>query len=258
MRKETKAGPPNGGQDALMRAFEEFKAANDARLGAIERGRGDVLLEEKVDRIDRALAEQKSLIERAVLAGRRAGLGADPVQSEHKSAWNSYLRRGDISALTQFEAKSLSAGSDPDGGYVAPPELDRMIETRLRQVSPMRGIATVRTTGANVFKKPISVTQAGAGWVAETGGRFETKPADASGADATEHGVTLHVWSRYGGRAEALEALAAIRTALHNAPLSVEGCTLVLLLAQFTDVFRSGDGRTTHGVLRMRAITEAV
>lgn len=174
MRKETKAGPPSGGQDALLRAFEEFKAANDARLGAIERGRGDVLLEEKVDRIDRALTEQKAMIERAALAGRRAGLGADPAQSEHKSAWNSYLRRGDISALTQFEAKSLSAGSDPDGGYVAPPELDRMIETRLRQVSPMREIATVRTTGANVFKKPISITQAGAGWVAETGARTQT------------------------------------------------------------------------------------
>ncbi len=179
MRKETKAAPPNGAADALMRAFEEFKAANDARLAALEKGRGDVLLEDKVDRIDRALSEQKSLIERAALNGRRPALGADPVQSEHKSAWNSYLRRGDIAALTQFESKALSVVGDPtpggqDGGYVAPPELDRMIETRLRQVSPMRAIATVRTTGANVFKKPISLTAAGTGWVAETGARTQT------------------------------------------------------------------------------------
>lgn len=89
-----------------------------------------------------------------------------------------------------------------------------------------------------------------------TFGRFESKPADASGADATEHAITLHVWSRYGGRAEALQAIGAMRDALHNAPLSVHGQTLALLLAQFTDVFRSGDGRTTHGVLRIRAITE--
>jgi len=162
-----------------MRAFEEFKSANDARLSAIERNRADVLLEEKVDRIDRALTEQKSLIERAALAGRRPGLAADPVLSEHKSAWSAYLRRGDISALTQFESKALSVVGDPtpggtDGGYVAPPELDRMIETRLRQVSPMREIATVRTTGANVFKKPISLTNAGTGWVAETGARSQT------------------------------------------------------------------------------------
>ena len=174
MRKETKAAPPNGSQDALLRAFEEFKTANDARLNAIERKRGDVLLEDKVDRIDRALSEQKTMIERAALAGRRPGLSADPVVSEHKSAWSAYLRRGDLSALNQFEAKALSVGSDPDGGYTAPPELDRMIEQRLRQVSPMREIATVRTTGSNVFKKPISLTAAGTGWVAETGARAQT------------------------------------------------------------------------------------
>lgn len=173
MRKENKAAPASA-QDALLSAFADFKAANDARLDAIERKRDDVLLEEKVDRIDRALSEHKSLIERAVLAGRRPGLAVDPAVSEHKSAWSAYMRRGDISALTQFEAKALSVGSDPDGGYVAPPELDRMIESRLRQVSPMRGIATVRTTGANVFKKPISLTAAGAGWVAETGARAQT------------------------------------------------------------------------------------
>lgn len=177
MRKETKAAPANGA-DALMRAFEEFKTANDDRLAAIERNRADVLLEEKVGRIDRALAEQKSLIERAALAGRRPGLGADPSVSEHKSAWSAYLRRGDISALTQFEGKALSIVGDPaggqDGGYVAPPELDRMIETRLREVSPMRQIATVRTTGANVFKKPISITAAGTGWVAESAERTQT------------------------------------------------------------------------------------
>ncbi|MBN8606793.1 MAG: phage major capsid protein [Caulobacterales bacterium] len=173
VRKEIKAAPAHGA-DALLRAFEEFKSANDARLGALERKRGDVLLEEKVDRIDRALAEQKALIERAAMAGRRPALGGDPAASEHKSAWHAYLRRGDVSALTQIESKALSVGSDPNGGYVAPPELDRMIEQRLRQVSPMRDIATVRTTGANVFKKPISLTAAGTGWVSETGSRAQT------------------------------------------------------------------------------------
>ena len=174
MRKETKAAPPNGGADALLRAFESFKEANDQRLSALEQKRGDVLLEEKVDRIDRAISEQKAAMERFALNGRRPSLGADPVQSEHKNAWNSYVRRGDESALAGFEAKALSAGSNADGGYVAPPELDRLIESRLAQVSPMRGIATVRTTGALVFKKPISLTAAGTGWVAETGDRTQT------------------------------------------------------------------------------------
>ncbi len=173
MRKETKAAPI-GAQDALMSTFEEFKAANDARLEALERKRGDVLLEEKVERIDRALSEQKSLIERAALNGRRSSLAADPAPSEHKSAWSTYMRHGDVSALTQFEAKSLSVGVSADGGYIAPPELDRLIESRLRAASPMREISGIRTTSANLFRKPISLTAAGSGWAAETGARTET------------------------------------------------------------------------------------
>jgi hypothetical protein len=87
-------------------------------------------------------------------------------------------------------------------------------------------------------------------------GRMESRPVDASAGEASEHVVTLHAWSRYGGRAEALDVIAAMRAALHNAALAVDGRRLILLLAGFSDVFRSGDGRTTHGVLRLRAITE--
>lgn len=87
-------------------------------------------------------------------------------------------------------------------------------------------------------------------------GRVESRPTASSGTDALEHIVTLHGWSRYGGRAEALDVIAALRAALHNAPLEVDGRKLVLLFVTFTDVFRSGDGRTTHGVVRLRALTE--
>lgn len=89
-------------------------------------------------------------------------------------------------------------------------------------------------------------------------GRIESRPADAASRDAIEHAITLHAWSRYGGRAETLDIIGAMRSALHNAPLAVEGHSLVLLLATFADVFRSGDGRTTHGVLRLRAVTEQI
>ncbi|MFZ2030045.1 MAG: DUF3168 domain-containing protein [Vitreimonas sp.] len=86
--------------------------------------------------------------------------------------------------------------------------------------------------------------------------RVESKPSDASGAEAIEHAITLHCWSRYGGRSEALQVIGALRDALHNAALNVEGRRLVFLFAQFSDVFRSGDGRTTHGILRLKALTE--
>jgi hypothetical protein len=87
-------------------------------------------------------------------------------------------------------------------------------------------------------------------------GRVESRPVDASGGDAVEHAMTLHVWSRHGGRAETLEIIGALRAALHDASPPVAGRMLVFLFAQFADVFRSGDGLTTHGVLRLRAMTE--
>jgi hypothetical protein len=87
-------------------------------------------------------------------------------------------------------------------------------------------------------------------------GRVESRAIDSSSREAIEHAVTLHVWSRHGGRAEALDVIAALRGCLHNAALEVEDRRLVFIFAQFADVFRSGDGRTTHGVLRLSAITE--
>lgn len=86
-------------------------------------------------------------------------------------------------------------------------------------------------------------------------GRVEST-IDSASDGALEHQVTLHAWSRYCGRAEALDIIGALRTALHDAPLEVSGRRLVFLFARFADVFRSGDGRTTHGVLRLHALTE--
>jgi predicted phage gp36 major capsid-like protein len=48
---------PREDYDELRNTFEEFKSANDERIARIERG--DVLLEEKVDRINQALDAQQ-------------------------------------------------------------------------------------------------------------------------------------------------------------------------------------------------------
>ena len=69
--------------------------------------------------------------------------------------------------------------------------------------------------------------------------------------------LTLHVWSRYGGRAETLDVIGALRNALVGQELTIGSATPGEINAQFADVFRSGDGRTTHGVLRLRVIQKA-
>lgn len=183
MTIETKMAAPAGANEGvravaadLAVAFEALKAANDARLEEIEkRGAADPLLEEKLDRIDRALTKQQSAIERLALEQARPAYGGEDRRgdTEHKSAWGAYLRRGDDRGMAGLELKALTQGTDAQGGYVAPPELDRMIEARLMQASPMRQIATVRQTSATVFRKPVSLGASSA-WAAETGARAET------------------------------------------------------------------------------------
>jgi len=178
--KETKnvAGQPaaRAAMHEVMAAFEAFKAANDERLGKLEAKKADPLLEEKVARIDASLQAAQDRLERITAEGRRPALaeGGIAQPDETKAAWYGYLKTGAGGPV--LEAKSLSEGTPSAGGYIVPPETERMIERRLAMTSPMREIATVRTIGANIFKKPVSTAGVEAGWVAETAARPETDP----------------------------------------------------------------------------------
>lgn len=72
----------------------------------------------------------------------------------------------------------------------------------------------------------------------------------------TEHALTLHVFSRSGGRAEAFAVAAAVGEALHDAPLALTGHRLANLRATTAEVRRESDGRTFHALVRFRAVTE--
>jgi HK97 family phage major capsid protein len=171
----------------MMAAFEAFKGANDARLDEIEKkASADALLEEKVARIDQAVAGAQARLDRALSEGRRPmveGVGSgpstaarspSPFHGEGKSAWDGYMKSGQAHGL---ELKAGLSSASNSAGYVVPPETERAIERRLMAGSPMREIATVRTVGSGVFRKPVSTAGVTAGWVAETAARPETDPA---------------------------------------------------------------------------------
>lgn len=174
MMSETKmndTGATRAAMHELLCAFESFKSANDQRLGEIEAKAGaDALLEEKVARIDDALTRQKAAIDRMAVDAGRPGLEPG-ARSEAKSAFAAYARQGDASAL--IEAKSLSAASGAEGGFIAPAETEAAIMRALAEASPIRAIATVRQTGSHTFRKPMSKGGLTAGWAAETAARTE-------------------------------------------------------------------------------------
>ncbi|HSC19440.1 MAG TPA: phage major capsid protein, partial [Rhizomicrobium sp.] len=173
----------------FLRIFEDFKQDNDERLKQIEKRSADIITEEKVERINTALETQKRALDELMLSAARPVLGGetksanDRASRERKHAFDSYVRKGDAAGFHALELKAMSVGSNPDGGYVVPLEIEQTIDRVLAKVSPIRALATVRQIGSNVYRKPISTTDAGTGWVAETDARPQTSTPTLSALD---------------------------------------------------------------------------
>lgn len=96
-----------------------------------------------------------------------------------------------------------------------------------------------------------------AAWPHLSVGRSESRPVAADGC-GVEHVLSLRCASRFGGTEEAKAICAAVRAAVHEAPLEADGVRTVSLRATYADVFRSGDARRVWGVMRLRAVTEDI
>jgi HK97 family phage major capsid protein len=177
---ETKGQPDDvaGAFEDFSRAFESFRETNDRRLDEIERRMtADVLTDEKLARIDRALDDAKGRLDRLSIRARRPALDepAAPERAgqdrEHKAAFDAYVRSGEAGGLRRIEEKALSAGSGPDGGYLVPVPAERELGRRLALISPIRALATVRQIAGASLRKAFSTTGPAAGWVTETAAR---------------------------------------------------------------------------------------
>ena len=164
----------------FMRAFEAFKETNDERLVQIERrSTADAVTGDKLARINADLDAHKRIVDELALKSARPALGGYAHRHAgagllHKAAFEGYVRTGEAGQLRALEAKALSGTSDPDGGYLVPPEIERTINRALRDISPIRGLAGIRQVSGSVYKKPISLSGPATGWVTETAARPQT------------------------------------------------------------------------------------
>jgi HK97 family phage major capsid protein len=179
---ETKAGIPHDAvvtHGEMLHAFEAFKEANDERL---DKRDADVVLEEKLARINHSIDAQARRLDDIALKNARPAIGRDAGYDrargqgspEHKAAFEAYVRSGEAAGLRALEMKALSVGSNPDGGYLVPPEVETQIGQRLTAISPIRAIAGVRVISGNVYKKPFMTAGPAVGWVGETDARTQT------------------------------------------------------------------------------------
>ncbi|MBX3568751.1 MAG: phage major capsid protein [Rhizobiaceae bacterium] len=178
---ETKSAEPAELTEAFgefMSTFQAFREANDEKLAQLDRRLGaDTVTTDKVERISRALDEQKRALDELSLKRVRPPLGGSERRNgsaEHKAAFDAYLRSGDERGMRGLDVKAMSYGSGPDGGYLVPDEVETEIGRRLALISPIRSIASVRQVSSAVLKKPFSISGPAVGWVAETASRPQT------------------------------------------------------------------------------------
>ncbi|ODM71687.1 phage major capsid protein [Bradyrhizobium elkanii] len=96
----------------------------------------------------------------------------DEVKS-YCSAFNVYLRKDD-KGLQGAEAKAMSVGSDPDGGYMVTPTIGQIMNGVNFETSPMRQVANIETISSDGIEYPRDDDEAAAGWVGEQEDRNET------------------------------------------------------------------------------------
>lgn len=109
----------------------------------------------------------------------RRGLGGETRTSAQDDdaaslkALSVFVRAGDDRDL-----KTMSVGSDPDGGYVVIPARSTSMTKKIFDANPMRRLARVEViTAGDAWEEPVDVDDIGATWVGETQSRPETDTA---------------------------------------------------------------------------------
>ncbi len=144
--------------DALEQSFDALAGAE--RLVTIEADMAALK--------GQVAAMRRGDVERPALDGVKGMAAAEPARVAFVDR---YLRRGQEAGL---ELKSLSGATGASGGYAVPREIDALIDTTLKAISPIRAIANVVRTGTAGYRKLVASGGTPSGWASETGARAET------------------------------------------------------------------------------------
>lgn len=197
--------------EAQGQAWAEFKTSNDALIKAKADGKAVADLEAKVATLTGAMdkfSEVKEAIEQLQIKAARPDLGTDKASAalaeevkgfnltlradyqskgrqipsdldaktyaQYKSGFLRVMAGTPLDQLSADERKAMSAGSDPDGGYLLPNSTQGAMVKVLFEQSIMRQIANVQTISTGKIEGVVDDDEADAGWVAELGTRSDS------------------------------------------------------------------------------------
>jgi HK97 family phage major capsid protein len=173
----------------------EAKAALERQIAAEKKERED--LELRLSKLghrgtgdDKFDVELKSFNDALKASAKDRQAAYEPVDADgyraYKSAFRSFMSK-DARLLTADEIKTLSVGSDPDGGYLVTPDTGGRIVTKVYETSEMRQIASSMTISSDKLEGIEDLGEAGAGYAGEA----------AQGSDSTTPQIgkwSIPVW----------------------------------------------------------------
>jgi HK97 family phage major capsid protein len=147
----------------VTKSLEDLTKTVDDRLKAVEAKADTTKL---VDRLDKLEAKAN-----------RPGSqkAADPDAETERKAFGAYLRSGP--GTPADEMKALTVSSDPQGGILAPAEMSSEFIRDLVEFSPVRSVASLRTTVAPSVVYPRRTGITNAKWKGETQAQEASEPA---------------------------------------------------------------------------------
>lgn len=164
--------------EASLDAAAETKAAIEASIEAERKERED--LEARINRAQISGGTEEEVKRQLYLGEFNITLGAVAADQkrafvpldlegydEYKSAFASFMRKNER-LLTAEEVKTLSVGSDPDGGYFVTPDISGRIVTKVYETSPMRQVASQQTISTDALEGIEDLNEAGAGYAGES------------------------------------------------------------------------------------------
>lgn len=169
-----------------MDAFDQakFKKMAEDITSAIELSQKEQArakeIEDNHKALEKELTELKTAFNRVPTGEKDSGEKAKEAQ---KKLFNDFARKNSSrqEAFNEFlkesgapEAKALSAGSDPNGGYLVMPEFGGVIKTYAYESSPIRMLASTTTIGTDMLEYVLDNDQNTSGWVGEQASRSNT------------------------------------------------------------------------------------
>jgi HK97 family phage major capsid protein len=143
--------------EVVTKALADLTASVEGRAGEVK------AIGERLDKLE-------AKMNRPGVAGDKKD---DPDAAAEKKAFAEYLHRGDRAV----DIKTLRVAVDPQGGVLAPAEMSAEMIRNLVEFSPIRTLASVRSTSSPSVQYPKRTGVTNAGWRAELQDATASEPS---------------------------------------------------------------------------------